>query len=255
MSEKFLIFINKVYIDLLKKGDCNKSISKSIELVNKIIKDGYIKDSYVLIRSIYEELIGELAIISDSQFKIEVKTKPEIIRNKVIDNIELLFNENTIDEKMIKDIYNYLSNISHESTTRRLLKDLANNKKSKAVMKDNTYYVVATVAYIYLNYLYKNREEIDLIDKLYVAGTSQLMISLYNFIINSTPEELEKYNGYFITEKDINFMNKKKDEINEIKEDIVCNPITPKEIKDYFADFEELIDKYNYRSLYNKMMS
>lgn len=255
MSEKILIFINKVYIDLLKKGDCNKSIYKSVKLVNRVIKEGYIKDSYVLIRSIYEELIGELAIISDSKFKIEVKTKPEIIRNKVIDNIGVLFNENTIDEKMIKDIYNYLSNISHESTTRRLLKDLANNKKAKTVMRDNAYYVVATVVYIYLNHLYKSSEELDFIDRLYIAGTSQLMISLYNFIISSTPEELEKYNGYFVTEKDINFVNNKKTEINEIKEDIVSNPIRKDEIKNYYANFEELIDKYNYRSLYNKMIS
>ena len=255
MEEKFLIFINKVYIDLLEKGNCNKSILRSIKLINKIIKENHIKDSYVLIRSTYEELMCELATNSDPLFQIEVKTKPEIIRNKVIDNLNLLFKEETIDEKLIKELYSYLSNISHESTTRRLLRDLSSNKKSKAVMKNNTYFVVATVSYIYLNHLYKNREEIDLIDKLYVAGTSILMKSLYEFAIASTPEEVAKYNGYFITEKDINFMNKKKDEMNEIKDDIETNPISEEVISDYFSNIEELIDKNNYRELFNKIMT
>ncbi len=255
MEEKFLIFINKVYIDLLEKVNCNKSILRSVKLINKIVKEGHIKDSYVLIRSAYEELISELAIVANPKFQIEVKTKPKIIRNIVIDNIDTLFRENTIDEKMIKDIYDYLSNISHESTTRRLLRDLADNKKNKIVMKDNTYFVVATVAYMYLNYLYKKREEIDLIDKLYVAGTSLLMKSLYEFAINSTPDEISKYNGYFITEKDINFMNKKRDEMNEMKEDFVANPISEEAVSDYFSNFEELIDKYNYRDLFNTVMT
>ena len=255
MEEKFLIFINKVYIDLLEKVNCNKSILRSVKLINKIVKEGYIKDSYVLIRSVYEELISELAIVANPQFQIEVKTKPKIIRNIVIDNIDTLFRENTIDEKVIKDIYDYLSNISHESTTRRLLRDLADNKKTKIVMKDNTYFVVATVAYMYLNYLYKKRKEIDLIDKLYVAGTSLLMKSLCEFAINSTPDEISKYNGYFITEKDINFMNKKRDEINEMKEDFVANPISEEAVSDYFSNFEELIDKYNYRDLFNTIMT
>ena len=255
MEEKFLIFINKVYIDLLEKANCNKSILRSIKLINKIVKDNHIKDSYVLIRSTYEELIGELAITADPKFQIEVKTKPEIIRKTVISNIDTLFRENTIDEKMIKDIYDYLSNISHESTTRRLLRDLADNKKTIIVMKDNTYFVVATVAYMYLNYLYKKREEMELINKLYVAGTSLLMKVLYEFAINSTSEEIAMYNGYFITDKDINFMNKKKDEMIEIKDDIVANPISEDKIKDYFVNLEELIDKYNYRELFNKLMT
>ena len=200
-------------------------------------------------------MISELAIAANPQFQIEVKTKPEIIRKNVIDNIDILFKENTIDEKMIREIYSYLSNISHESTTRRLLRDLSNNKKSKAVMKDNTYFVVATVAYIYLNNLYKKREEMELINKLYVVGTSLLMKVLYEFAIISTPEEIAMYNGYYITEKDINFMNKKKDEMIEIKDDIVANPISEEEVKEFFVNFDELIDKYNYRALFNKLMT
>ena len=57
MEGDFLLFINKVYIDLLKKDNCNNGILRSIKLINKMIKAGYIKDSYVLIRSVYEELL------------------------------------------------------------------------------------------------------------------------------------------------------------------------------------------------------
>ena len=57
MKGDFLLFINKVYIDLLKKDNCNNGILRSIKLINKMIKVGYIKDSYVLIRSVYEELL------------------------------------------------------------------------------------------------------------------------------------------------------------------------------------------------------
>ena len=251
MEEMFLIFINKVYIDLLEKGNCNKSILRSTRLINKIIKENHIKDSYVLIRSTFEEIIGELAVFSDSQFQIDVKTEPKIIRNKVIDNIDLLFKEKTVDEKLIKEIYNYLSKVSHESIIRRLLRDLASNKKFKSVMKNNTYFIVITVSYIYLNYLYKNREEMELIDKLYVAGTSILMRSIFKFSIASTPEEIAKYKGYFITKNDINYMNKKKDEINELKDNIISNPISEDLIKDFFSDFEKIIDKYNYHNLFN----
>ena len=147
-------FIATIQSNNSKKDNCNKGILRSIKLISKMIKTGYIKDSYVLIRSVYEELMGELAIISDSNFQIDVKTEPGKIRSKVIDNINVLFKEDTIDEKYIKDIYSYLSNISHESTTRRLLKDLACNNKSKSVIIDNTYFVLETVSYIYLNYLY-----------------------------------------------------------------------------------------------------
>lgn len=255
MEEKFLMFINNVYIDLLKKENCNKSILRSIKLANRLINNGYIKDSYVLIRSIYEEIMSELAIICYSNFQIDVKTEPGEIRSKVIDNINVLFKEDTIDEKYIKDIYSYLSNISHESTTRRLLKDLACNNKSKSVIIDNTYFVLATVAYIYLNYLYINKEESDFIDKLYVAGISTLMMSLYKFSISLSPEEAKKYNEYFITQRDIYFMNKKRNEILEIKDDIITNPIDEDLVKEYFSDFEELLEKYNYINLYKKCMN
>lgn len=255
MEGNFLLFINKVYIDLLKKDNCNKGILRSIKLISKMIKTGYIKDSYVLIRSVYEELMGELAIISNSNFQIDVKTEPGKIRSKVIDNINVLFKEDTIDEKYIKDIYSYLSNISHESTTRRLLKDLACNNKSKSVIIDNTYFVLETVAYIYLNYLYINKEESDFIDKLYVAGISTLMMSLYKFSISLSPEEAKKYNEYFITQRDINFMNKKRNEILEIKDDIITNPIDEDLVKEYFSDFEKLLEKYNYINLYKKCMN
>lgn len=255
MEEKFLMFINNVYIDLLKKENCNKSILRSIKLANRLINNGYIKDSYVLIRSIYEEIMSELAIICYSNFQIDVKTEPGKIRSKVIDNINVLFKEDTIDEKYIKDIYSYLSNISHESTTRRLLKDLACNNKSKSVIIDNTYFVLATVAYIYLNYLYINKEESDFIDKLYVAGISTLMMSLYKFSISLSPEEAKKYNEYFITQRDIYFMNKKRNEILEIKDDIITNPIDEDLVKEYFSDFEELLEKYNYINLYKKCMN
>ena len=135
------------------------------------------------------------------------------------------------------------------------MRDLADNKKSKIVMKNNTYFVVATVIYMYLNFLYKKGEEMDLIDKLYVAGTSLLMKSVYEFAINSTPDEISKYNGYFITEKDINFMNKKRDEMNEMRDDLVANPISVEAVSDYFSNFEELTDKYNYRDLFNMIMT
>ena len=75
MEEKFLVFINIVYINLLEEANCNKSILRSIKLINKIVKDNHIKDSYVLIRSTYEEMISELAIAADPQFQIEAKTK------------------------------------------------------------------------------------------------------------------------------------------------------------------------------------
>ena len=255
MEEKFLMFINNVYIDLLKKENCNKSILRSIRLANRLINNGYIKDSYVLIRSIYEEIMSELAVVSDSKYIIDVKTEPGEIREKVIDNISYLFKEETVDESFIKDIYGYLSNISHESTTRKLLKDLAYNKKSRPVIKNNTYFVLATVTYLYLNYLYKNKEEIDFIDKLYVSGTSMLIMCLYTFAISLTPEEVGKYNGYFITQRDINFMNKKRDKIYEIKDDITENPIDENLVKEYFSNFEELIDKYNYTNLYRKFIN
>lgn len=253
MEEEQLIFINKVYEDLIKKSNCNNNILVSIKLINRLIKNDYIKDSYVLIRSIFEELMAELAIISNPQFKIDVKTKPGDIRCEVINHIDLLFKNETIDDIFLKDIYDYLSNISHESTTRRLLKDLVNNKKSKYAIKCNTYYVLCIVSYIYLNYLYKGKKESDFIDKLFVIGIGSLFTSFYSFVTNLTEEERKRYNSYFITERDINFINKKNNEIMDISNNIKEDPIDLDEINSYFEDIDELINRFNYRKLYNNI--
>ena len=50
-------------------------------------------------------------------------------------------------------------------------------------------------------------------------------------------------------------MNKKRNEILEIKDDIITNPIDEDLVKEYFSDFEELLEKYNYINLYKKCMN
>lgn len=253
MEERQLIFIDKVYEDLLRRANCNNEILESVRLINRLIKNACIKDSYVLIRSFYETLMGELATISNPQFKIDVKTQPGEIRSEVINHIDVLFKNKTIDETFLKDIYDYLSNISHESTTRRLLKDLANNKKSKYAIKCNTYFAVCIVSYIYLNYLYKEKKESTFIDKLFVIGVVSVLTSFYSFTKNLTEEEYNRYNSYFITERDIHFINKKNNEIINIRNDIRENLIDLSNINNYLEDIDELINKFNYMNLYNKI--
>ena len=51
------------------------------------------------------------------------------------------------------------------------------------------------------------------------------------------------------------FIVPKRNEILEIKDDIITNPIDEDLVKEYFSDFEKLLEKYNYINLYKKCMN
>ena len=250
-----LIFVNKVYIDLLKKSNCDKSFLRSAELISNMIEKGHIEDSYVLIRSTYEELMGLLSKMFNPQFNIDAKISPKEIRDEVIRGVNTLFENETIDSKLLNEMYAYLSNVSHESSTRNLLRNLVNDNKFTYVISCHTYFNLSIISYIYLNHIYKNKEELSLANKLFVIGICNLLVAMQNVLATLTREEIEKYNAYFFTQRDQNFINKIKTEALEMTNDLKQNPITDLELTEYVSDINNLIEKFHYKELYNEFFS
>lgn len=253
MEEKTIIFINEVYIDLLNKSDCNQNILKRVKLINRLLKEQYAEEIYVLSRSTYEETMKELVAICEPQFKADVKTQPGEFRNKVIDNINTLFGECIIDSQMIKGTYDYLSKTTHESMIKRLLCDLASNEKAKYATECNTHFVLCTIIYIYLCHLYKDNKVLEFINKLFIKGMDEMFIATFNFLIKLTPAEREYYKGYFITQRDVKLLNEKTEEIhNAILE--IDNEIHEDEPIYNLDDIDRLIEENGYKDLYHKII-
>ena len=248
--ENKLIEINyKIYVDLMKKKNADRQLIKTYKLIFSLIKRGYINESYSLIRTLYEEILYELAITADHNYLITIKTEPKEIRNKVIDNIDLLFSD-SIDDSIIKEIYKYLSKMTHETMVKELLKDMLLNKKLSGFMLVNSTYVLLIIGYFYLNHIYKNLEEIELVDYLMVISTYALMNETVKLNAGLTQDEKDRYSNYFVDTND-------KQYVNRINEELVSeiSTIDNNDFNNIMIEIskktDELLKKYKY---YNTML-
>lgn len=212
MENKLIEIDYKIYVDLMKKKNVNKQLIKTYKLIYSLIQRGYINESYSLIRSLYEEILYELAITSDPDYSITIKTKPKAIRNKVIDNIDLLFSD-SIDENFIKEIYSYLSKMTHETMIKELLKDMLLNKKLSSFMLVNSTYILLIIGYFFLNHIYKDLEEIELVDYLMAISTYVLMHETVKLSVGLTQDEKDRYSNYFVDINDKQYVNKINEEL------------------------------------------
>ena len=248
MNNEVLEINYEIYLDLLEKGNVDKDYIRTYKLVHILIYKNYITESYVLMRMLYEEILYDLAIISDNNFKITVKTEVGEIRKQVINNISILF-DGFIDEEYIKSLYNYLSKMTHENTIKKVLKDMLNNSRIKDFTNTNTIYMLLIIGHFYLSNIYKNQEIKKLIDYLLIIST----IEFTKNQLKLDKSEIEKYSNYFVDIKDKNYVEKTKNEFNEIIKDL-----NKENSNDNYVEIQKeiynLLKKYNYYKFYTKFI-
>ena len=211
MNNEVLEINYEIYLDLLEKGNVDKDYIRTYKLVHILIYKNYITESYVLMRMLYEEILYDLAIISDNNFKITVKTEVGEIRKQVINNISILF-DGFIDEEYIKSLYNYLSKMTHENTIKKVLKDMListieftkNQLKldKSEIEKYSNYFVDIKDK----NYVEKTKNEFnEIIKDLNKENSNDNYVEIQKEIYNL----LKKYNYYKFYTKFIKKNNKK----------------------------------------------
>ena len=237
----------------MRKKKVDKQLVKTYKLIYSLIQRGYINESYSLIRSLYEEILYELAITADHNYSITIKTEPKEIRNKVIDNIDLLFSD-SIDDSFIKEIYKYLSKMTHETMIKELLKDMLLNKKLSSFMIVNSTYILLIIGYVFLNHIYIDLEEIELVDYLMIISTYVLMNETVKLNAGLTKDEINRYSNYFVDINDKQYVSKINEELVSGISTIDNNDFN-NTMNEISKKTDELLKKYKYYNIVLKLLN
>ena len=253
LENKIMEINYKIYVDLMRKKKVDKQLVKTYKLIYSLIQRGYINESYSLIRSLYEEILYELAITADHNYSITIKTEPKEIRNKVIDNIDLLFSD-SIDDSFIKEIYKYLSKMTHETMIKELLKDMLLNKKLSSFMIVNSTYILLIIGYVFLNHIYIDLEEIELVDYLMIISTYVLMNETVKLNAGLTKDEINRYSNYFVDINDKQYVSKINEELVSGISTIDNNDFN-NTMNEISKKTDELLKKYKYYNIVLKLLN
>ena len=144
--------------------------------------------------------------------------------------------------------------MTHETMIKELLKDMLLNKKLSNFMLVNSTNILLIIGYFYLNHIYKNLEEIELVDYLMVISTYALMNETVKLNEGLTKDEKNRYSNYFVDINDKQYVNKN-------NEDLVSgiSTIDNNDFNDTMIEIskktDELLKKYKYYNTVLKIIN
>lgn len=251
MNNEVLEINYNIFLDLLEKSNVDENNIRTYKLIHKLITKKYIFESFTLMRTLYEEILYELAINADNNFKISIKIWPGTIRNKVIDNISILFDD-VIDKKNVEDLYDYLSKMTHVNTIKVALKEMSKNNNLKKIMQLEALYFLIIIEHFYLSNIYKNQEIMELINCSLIVATINCSKTMSKMFEKLNMEEIKKYSGYIFDDKDQEYISRIREEINnDLK--MLDMELNSNENKIYELAYE-LLNKYNYYKFYKEFV-
>ncbi len=237
---KILDVSNAIYLDLIKKiniGDISdyqkskymyKEIVKDFETVYKMLEDGNALMSVCLLRNTYEEVLYIMATSLNLELDINVQTRAGYFKEIVCENIGNVLSDN-FEKEDIKDLYSYLSKITHVTNVKEVVSYLIDNKKIKEYIINEIKYILINIESMFLDFINKKCNSdnsmnnnillettyVEMINTLYYAANvanKEKTLKMY-FYGEKNQKYLKEQNGLLI--EAIKSMNSSKDKIQK----------------------------------------
>ena len=266
-SIKILDISNAVYIDIIEKYDFKsitnyknskylfKEISNELNEITELLNNNKTLMAVCLLRNVYEEIMYIIATSYCDNLDIDFMTKAGYFKDIVADNCnELLGDIYTSDE--IKEIYSYLSKITHVTNIKKAVSYLSGNKRIKGYIVNEIKYVSLIIENLYITFLNKKSKlDNSMCDNIIsVAGYVELINTMY-YVANSTGET-KRIESYFYGEKNKKYLEKQKElMISDFKELQSNKDELSRSIKIISKELDKQLAENNYTKMVNKILN
>ena len=266
-SIKILDISNAVYIDIIEKYDFKsitnyknskylfKEISNELNEITELLNNNKTLMAVCLLRNVYEEIMYIIATSYCDNLDIDFMTKAGYFKDIVANNCnELLGDIYTSDE--IKEIYSYLSKITHVTNIKEAVSYLSGNKRIKGYIVNEIKYVSLIIENLYITFLNKKSKlDNSMCDNIIsVAGYVELINTMY-YVANSTGET-KRIESYFYGEKNKKYLEKQKElMISDFKELQSNKDELSRSIKIISKELDKQLAENNYTEMVNKILN
>ncbi len=262
---KILDLSNMVYIDMIKniqfKDISNykkskymfKEISEEFEEVNNLLVKEKTLMAICLLKNVFEEIMYIIASTIE-EVDINVKTKANYFYTMVSNHCdELLYSYSSED---IKELYSYMSKVTHVTNVKEAVSYLVGNKKVKKYINNEIKFITLTVENIYLEFINKKlKTDNSMCNNIFVISGYVDLINIIYFIANSTGEH-KRIELYFYGEKNQKYLNEKRDQmIQDFKDFQHSKTKETQTINKIFKELKKQIEERNYTELAKKILN
>ena len=156
----------------------------------------------------------------------------------------------------IKEIYSYLSKITHVTNVKEAVSYITGNKLIKKYINNEIKYVTLIIENMYLTFLYKKANINDsMIDNIMVVSCYVDLINLIYFIAYSTGEQ-KRLESYFYGSRNQKYLKEKKEQvIEDFKYIQSSNGEISKNINKVSKELENQLKVNNYMDIVNKYLN
>lgn len=266
-SIKILDISNAVYIDIIEKYDFKnitnyknskylfKEISNELNEITELLNSNKTLMAVCLLRNVYEEIMYIIATSYYDNLDIDFMTKAGYFKDRVADNCNELLGDIYTSEE-IKEIYSYLSKITHVTNIKEAVSYLSCNKRIKGYIVNEIKYVTIIIENLYITFLNK-KSNIDnsMCDNIIsVAGYVELINTMY-YVANSTGET-KRIESYFYGEKNKKYLEKqKKLMISDFKELQSNKDELSRSIRIISKELDKQLAENNYTEMVNRILN
>lgn len=262
---RILDISNIIYIDMIKKTKFKeisnykkskymfKEISEELEEVNDLLNKEKTLMAICLLRNIFEEIMYIIATTIEI-VEIDVMTKANYFYKIVADHCdELLYSYTSGD---IKELYSYMSKITHVTNVKEAASYLVGNKKIKKYVNNEIKFIVLIIENIYLEFINKKLGiDNNMCDNIMIISSYVDLINVIYFTANSTGEH-KRIELYFYGEKNQKYLNEKREQmIQEFKELQKSNAKITKTINVISKELDKQIKERNYTDMVKKIIN
>lgn len=256
---RILDISNMIYIDMIKNiefkeiSDYKKSkymfqeISEELEEINDLLSKERTLMAVCLLRNVFEEIMYIIATTMES-VDIDIMTKASYFYKIVADHSgELLYSYTSED---IKELYSYMSRITHVTNLKEATSYLVGNKQIKKYINNEIKYITLIVENIYLEFINKKlKRDNNMCNNIMIVSSYVDLINVIYFTANSIGEH-KRIGLYFYGEKNQKFLNEKKEQmIQEFKELQSSNTKITKTINRISKELDKQIEERNYSEI------
>ncbi len=262
---RILDISNLIYIDMIKKikfkeiSDYKKSkymfkeISEELEEVNDLLSKEKTLMAVCLLRNAFEEIMYIIATTIEP-VDIDIMTKANYFYKIVADHCdELLYSYNSED---IKELYGYMSKITHVTNIKEAASYLVGNKQIKKYINNEIKFIELIIGNIYLEFINKKLGlDNGMCDNIMIISSYVDLINVIYFTANSTGEH-KRIELYFYGEKNQKYLNEKREQmLQEFKEIQNSNAKITKTVNKISKELEKQIEEGNYTEIVNNILN
>jgi len=262
---RILDISNMIYIDMIKNiefkeiSDYKKSkymfkeISEELEEVNDLLSKEKTLMAVCLLRNVFEEIMYIIATTIET-VHIDIMTKASYFYKIVADHCDKLLYSYTSED--IKELYGYMSKITHVTNVKEATSYLVGNKQIKKYVNNEIKFIELIIENIYLEFINKKLGlDNSMCDNIMIISSYVDLINVIYFTANSTGEH-KRIELYFYGEKNQKYLNEKREQmIQEFKEIQKSNAKITKTVNKISKELEKQIEERNYTEMVNNILN